>query len=68
MVKVQHAGGYETYYAHCSKLFASVGDEVNQGDMIAYVGSTGRSTGPHVHLEVRYNGTTLDPEVFVYSK
>lgn len=68
IVKIQHAGGYETYYAHCSKIFASVGDIVEKGDMIAYVGSTGRSTGPHVHLEVRYNGTTLDPEVFVYNK
>ena len=68
LIKVQHSGGYETYYAHCSKLVAEVGDEVAQGDVIAYVGSTGRSTGPHVHLEVRYEGKTLDPEVFVYNK
>ncbi len=68
LVKIQHTGGYETYYAHCSKLVAEVGDEVNKGDLIAYVGSTGRSTGPHVHLEVRYEGKTLDPEVFVYGK
>lgn len=66
LVKIQHAGGYETYYAHCSKLFASVGDEVSKGDKIANVGSTGRSTGPHVHFEIRYNGKTLDPEVFIY--
>lgn len=66
LVKIQHAGGYETYYAHCSKLFASVGDEVAKGDKIANVGSTGRSTGPHVHFEIRYNGKTLDPEVFIY--
>ncbi len=68
LIKVQHSGGYETYYAHCSKLVSEVGDEVKQGDLIAYVGSTGRSTGPHVHLEVRYDGKTLDPEVFVYDK
>lgn len=68
LIKVQHTGGYETYYAHCSKLVKDVGDEVNKGDLIAYVGNTGRSTGPHVHLEVRYDGKTLDPEVFVYSK
>lgn len=66
LVKVQHSGGYETYYAHCSKLVAEVGDEVNKGDIIAYVGSTGRSSGPHVHLEIRYDGKTLDPEIFVY--
>lgn len=66
LIKVQHPGGYETYYAHCSKLVSEVGDEVNQGDLIAYVGSTGRSSGPHVHLEVRYEGNTLDPEIFVY--
>lgn len=68
LVKVQHTGGYETYYAHCSKITVDVGDEVAKGQEIALVGSTGRSTGPHVHLEVRYNGQTLDPEVFVYNK
>ena len=68
LIKIQHAGGYETYYAHCSKLLAKVGDEVAKGDLIAKVGSTGRSSGPHVHLEVRYNGKTLDPEIFVYNK
>lgn len=68
LVKVQHAGGYETYYAHCSKIIAEVGDEVSKGDVISLVGSTGRSSGPHVHLEVRYEGKTLDPEVFVYDK
>ena len=68
LIKVKHESGYETYYAHCSKLIAKVGTEVNQGDVIAYVGSTGRSTGPHLHLEVRYNGKTLDPEIFIYTK
>lgn len=68
LIKVQHTGDYETYYAHCSKLVKDVGDEVQKGDLIAYVGNTGRSTGPHVHLEVRYEGKTLDPEVFVYNK
>ena len=68
LIKIQHAGGYETYYAHCSKIIANVGDNVNKGDLIGLVGSTGRSSGPHVHLEVRYDGKTLDPEVFVYGK
>ncbi len=66
LVKVQHTGGYETYYGHCSKILASVGDEVQQGDIIANVGSTGRSTGPHLHLEIRYEGTAINPEVFIY--
>lgn len=65
LVKVQHASGYETYYGHCSKFACSVGDEVKKGDVIAYVGSTGRSTGPHVHFEVRINGTTYDPFIFL---
>lgn len=68
LIKVQHAGGYETYYAHCSKITTSVGAEVSKGDIIGLVGSTGRSSGPHVHLEVRLDGKTLDPEVFVYNK
>ena len=66
LIKIQHTGGYETYYGHCSKILVSVGDEVNQGDLIGNVGSTGRSTGPHVHLEIRYEGTPLNPEVFLY--
>lgn len=66
LIKVQHAGGYETYYAHCSKLIAKVGDEVAKDQTIAKVGSTGRSTGPHLHLEIRYEGSPLNPEVFLY--
>lgn len=66
LVKVQHTGGYETYYAHCSKILTSVGTEVKKGDVLANVGSTGRSTGPHLHLEIRYNGSPLNPEVFIY--
>ncbi len=65
LVKVQHAAGYETYYGHCSKFACSVGDEVSKGDLIAYVGSTGRSTGPHVHFEVRVNGTNYNPNLFL---
>lgn len=65
LVKIQHSGGFETRYAHCSRFAVSVGDEVKKGDVIAYVGSTGNSTGPHVHLEIRYNGSSMDPETFV---
>lgn len=65
LVKVQHAGGYETYYAHCSRFNVKVGDEVKKGDVIAFIGSTGKSTGPHVHLEIRYEGKTLNPQDFL---
>ncbi len=62
LVKVQHTGGFETYYAHCSRFACNVGDTVKKGDIIAYVGSTGNSTGPHCHLEIRYDGATIDPQ------
>ncbi len=62
LVKVQHTGGFETYYAHCSRFACNVGDTVKRGDVIAYVGSTGNSTGPHCHLEIRYDGKTIDPQ------
>ena len=65
LVKIQHAGGYETRYAHCSKFAVTVGTEVKKGDVVAYVGSTGRSTGPHVHLEIRHEGKHLNPEDFL---
>lgn len=62
LVKIQHSGGFETYYAHCSRFACNVGDQVKKGDIIAYVGSTGNSTGPHCHLEIRYDGQTIDPQ------
>ena len=65
LVKVQHAAGYETYYGHCSGFNCNVGDSVSQGDVIAYVGSTGISTGPHVHFEVRVDGVAYNPEAFL---
>ncbi len=64
-VIVDHQNGYETLYAHCSKLIADVGDNVNRGDLIAEVGSTGASTGNHLHFEVHKNGTAVDPEQFL---
>jgi murein DD-endopeptidase MepM/ murein hydrolase activator NlpD len=66
MVIISHGNGVETYYEHCSKIYVSVGDTVSQGDTIAAVGSTGNSTGPHLHLEVRVNGVAYNPQNYVY--
>lgn len=62
---ITHSQGVETMYAHCSKLAAKTGDKVKSGDVIAYVGTTGLSTGPHLHFEVRINGTRLNPRWFI---
>ena len=66
LIKISHGNGIETYYGHCSKLYAKVGQQVNQGDIIAAVGSTGNSTGPHLHLEIRVNGVAYNPQNYVY--
>jgi murein DD-endopeptidase MepM/ murein hydrolase activator NlpD len=61
IVKVQLLDGTVTYYAHCSKLLANVGDKVKAGDEIAEEGDTGHSTGPHLHFEVRVDGAPINP-------
>ena len=66
VVVISHGNGVETYYAHCSALYAKVGQKVSQGEVIAAVGSTGRSTGPHLHLEIRVNGVAQNPLNYVY--
>ncbi len=60
-VVIDHGGGKATLYAHSSKLLVSAGDKVTQGDVIAKVGTTGSSSGYHLHFEIRINGTTTDP-------
>lgn len=65
-VIVQHSGGYATVYAHLTSVAVSTGQSVSQGQVVGYVGSTGFSTGPHLHYEVRLNGTRVDPEKYLY--
>lgn len=60
-VSLDHGGDLETRYAHMSKLAVGAGDTVRKGDIIGYVGSTGRSTGPHLHYEVRIDGVAVNP-------
>ena len=60
-IKIQHSNGIMTVYCHCKELFVSPGDVVNAGDVIASVGSTGDSTGPHLHFEFRIDGVSYDP-------
>ena len=66
LVVIQHTNSVETYYAHCSRIYVSTGQQVNQGDVIAGVGSTGNSTGPHLHLEIRVNGVAKNPQYYLY--
>lgn len=66
LVKVDHGNGVETWYAHTSKMYVKKGQEVKAGDEIATVGSTGNSTGPHLHLEIRLNGEHINPQKYVY--
>ena len=66
LVKIDHGNGIETWYAHCSKIYTKVGKEVKAGDVIAAVGTTGNSTGPHLHLEIRIDGTAINPQKYLY--
>ena len=67
LVKVEHGNGVESWYAHTSKMYVKAGDEVKAGDVIAAVGSTGNSTGPHLHLEIRINGQHVNPQKYIYN-
>ena len=65
MVKIDHGSGLETRYAHASKLLVKAGERVVKGQEVAEVGTTGRSTGPHLHYEIRLNGNALDPRQYL---
>lgn len=62
---IDHGYGYTTFYGHCSALLKEVGDKVKRGDVVAKVGNTGTSTGPHLHYEVRVNGVATNPTKFI---
>ena len=63
-VLINHGNGYTTLYAHMSSMVVEAGQAVEQGDTLGYVGSTGWSTGPHLHFEIRYNDEKTDPEAY----
>jgi murein DD-endopeptidase MepM/ murein hydrolase activator NlpD len=67
VVEIDHGDGYMTRYAHNSRLLSHVGERVHAGEVISDVGSTGRSTGPHVHFEVWHDGRVVNPLAFVRS-
>ena len=66
-VIINHGYGYETLYGHMVQMKAKVGQKIKRGEVIGYVGSTGKSTGPHCHYEVHKNGTPVDPVYFFYN-
>jgi len=66
LVEINHGNGYKTRYAHSKEIFVEVGDVVRKGDTVAAMGSSGRSTGPHVHFEVYKNGRTVDPAAYLH--
>jgi murein DD-endopeptidase MepM/ murein hydrolase activator NlpD len=65
LVEINHGNGYVTRYAHNQSALVTVGQTVTRGEQIALMGSTGHSTGPHVHFEVLHNGQQIDPLMFV---
>lgn len=64
-VVIQHPAGYESLYGHASRIIVAEGDSVNAGEVIGLSGSTGRSTGPHLHFEIRHDGRSIDPRTLV---
>lgn len=63
---ITHENGVQTYYGHCNALYVTAGQTVTQGQTIAAVGSTGNSTGPHLHFEIRVNGVSYNPQNYLY--
>jgi len=68
VIEIRHADGYVTRYAHNKENKVSEGDMVNKGQLVALLGSSGRSSGPHVHFEVHKNGRSVNPRRFIHSR
>lgn len=66
-ILMEHSESFQTYYCHLSEIYVSEGAVIRQGETIGLVGSTGWSTGPHLHFEVRINGVRVNPEILLYS-
>lgn len=64
-ILLQHENGYQTFYSHCDSLLVQKGQQVKSGEVIAFVGETGKATGPHLHFEIRKDGKPLDPQEFL---
>jgi murein DD-endopeptidase MepM/ murein hydrolase activator NlpD len=67
IIVIDHGHGISTRYGHCSKLVKKPGEKVARGDVIAHMGNTGRSTGPHLHYEIRLNGIQVNPEKYMFN-
>ena len=67
-IRIQHSGGYESLYAHLYKIHADLNEEVQAGEHVAEVGSSGMSTGTHLHLEIFYLGRNRDPQIYIRKK
>lgn len=65
LVEVNHGNGYQTRFGHLSRRYVESGQYVRKGALVGLIGSTGRSTGPHLHYEIRYNGVALDPTPYI---
>jgi murein DD-endopeptidase MepM/ murein hydrolase activator NlpD len=65
LIRIEHGNGMQTYYAHLSRFYVNVGQDVRRGEMVGAVGSTGRVTAPHLHYEVRLAGAPMNPARFL---